>query len=88
MYIGIRQGDSDLESAGGGEVSGGRRSGRLGNFLLAFGCWGFFSLLAIAFIDNWPYVGLATALAGGVILGFVCMMRFELKPQEGPNGTA
>jgi len=36
-----------------------------------------FSLLAIAVVGDQPYLGLAIALAGGVILGFVCMMRFE-----------
>jgi hypothetical protein len=35
--------------------------------------------LAIAVIGDWPYLGLAIALAGGVILGFVCMRRFEFK---------
>jgi len=34
-------------------------------------------LLVIAFVGNQPYLGLATALAGGVILGFVCMRRFD-----------
>ncbi len=72
--------DSSLEYLGGsGKASGGRRSGRLGNFLWAFGCWGLFSLLAIAFIGDQPYLGLAIALAGGVILGSVCMRRFESK---------
>ena len=36
-----------------------------------------FSLLAIAVVGDQPYLGLAIALAGGVILGFVCMRRFE-----------
>ena len=35
------------------------------------------SLLAIAVVTNQPYLGLAMALAGGVVLGFVCMRRFE-----------
>ncbi|MBM4467726.1 MAG: hypothetical protein FJ014_19620 [Chloroflexi bacterium] len=35
--------------------------------------------LAIAVVGHQPYLGLATALAGGVILGFVCMRRFEAK---------
>jgi hypothetical protein len=38
-----------------------------------------FSLLAIAFIGDQPYLGLAIALAGGVVLGFVCVKRFESK---------
>lgn len=72
---------------GGGEASGGWLSSRLGTFLLTFGCWALFSLLAIVIVSNQPYLGLAIALAGGVILGFVCMMRFEPKLQEGTNGT-
>jgi len=36
-----------------------------------------FSLLAIAVVGDQPYLGLAMALAGGVVLGFVCMRRFE-----------
>jgi len=41
--------------------------------------------LAIAVVGDQPYLGLAIALAGGVILGFVCMKRFESKLQGGPN---
>jgi len=72
--------DNGLESVGSsGEASGGWLSSWLGTFLLAFGCWALFSLLAIAVVGDQPYLGLAIALAGGVILGFVCMKRFELK---------
>jgi len=67
----------------GREASSARRSRGLSNLLLAFGYWILFSLLAIAFIGNQPYLGLAIALAGGVILGFVCMTRFESKLQGG-----
>jgi len=75
-----REGGNGLESVGGsGEASGGWLSSWLGTFLLAFGCWALFSLLAIAVVGDQPYLGLAIALAGGVILGFVCMMRFEPK---------
>jgi len=83
-----REGGNSMESVGGGsEASSGWLSSWLGTFVLAFGCWALFSLLAIAFIGDWPYLGLAIALAGGVILGFVCVRRFESKPQEGPNVT-
>ncbi len=72
------EGGNGLESAGGGgEASGGWLPSWSGTFLLAFGCWALFSLLAIAVVGDQPYLGLAIALAGGVILGFVCMMRFE-----------
>lgn len=75
-----REIDGSLQSVGGhGKASSGRRSSQLGNFLLAFGCWALFSLLAIAFIGDQPYLGLAIALAGGITLGFVCMKRFEPK---------
>ena len=75
-----REGGNGLESVGGsGAASGGWLSSWLGTFLLAFGCWALFSLLAIAFVGDWPYLGLAVALAGGVILGFVSMKRFESK---------
>ena len=75
-----REGDNGPESVGGsGEASGGWRSSWSGTFLVPFGCWALFSLLAIALVGDWPYFGLAIALAGGVILGFVCMRRFESK---------
>jgi putative inorganic carbon (HCO3(-)) transporter len=74
----VREEGNGLESiSGNSEASGGWLSGWLGTFLLAFGCWGLFSLVAIAFVGDWPYLGLAIALAGGVVLGFVCMRRFE-----------
>jgi O-antigen ligase len=76
------EGGKGLESVGGSsETSNGRLSNWLGTFLLTFGCWALFSLLAIAFTGDQPYLGLAIALAGGVILGFVCMKRFESKPE-------
>jgi putative inorganic carbon (HCO3(-)) transporter len=56
---------------------------RLGNFLLAFTYWVLFSLLAIAFIGDRPYLGLVIALAGGIILGFICTVSFESKAQKG-----
>jgi len=51
----------------------------LGNFLLRFFYWALFSMLAIAFIGNQPYLGLAIALVSGAILGFICTTPFELK---------
>jgi len=48
--------------------------------LSAFAYWILFSLLAIAFIGNRPYVGLAIALAGGAILGFFSVMSFAWSP--------
>ncbi len=52
---------------------------RLGNFLLRFFYWILFSMLAIAFIGDQPYLGLAIALAGGGILGFICTTPLEAK---------
>jgi hypothetical protein len=77
-----REGGNGLESVGGSEASGSWLSGWLGTFLLTFGCWGLFSLPAIAVVGDQPYLGLAIALTGGVILGFVCMRRFEAKPER------
>jgi hypothetical protein len=51
----------------------------LGNFLLRFFYWALFSMLAITFIGNQPYLGLAIALVSGAILGFICTTPFELK---------
>jgi len=67
---------------GGREARSGRRSRGLGNLLLAFGYWVLFSLLAIAFIGDRPYLGLAIALVGGIVVGFVSMVPFESKLQE------
>jgi len=71
---------------GGREAKSGRWSRGLGNLLLAFGYWVLFSLLAIAFIGNRPYLGLAVALAGGVVVGFVSTVPFESKLQERATG--
>lgn len=66
----------------GREASSGRRSRGLSNLLLAFGYWILFSLLAIALIGDRPYLGLAVALAGGIILGLVSTVPFDSKLQE------
>jgi putative inorganic carbon (HCO3(-)) transporter len=52
---------------------------RFGSFFLAFVYWALFSLLAIAFIGNQPTLGLSIAVAGGGILGFICIAPFESK---------
>ncbi len=41
--------------------------------------WILFSLLAIAYVGDRPYLGLTIALTGGVIIGLVCMRTFESK---------
>ncbi|MBC8252508.1 MAG: O-antigen ligase family protein [Ardenticatenia bacterium] len=71
----------------------GRRSvrSRLGDFPLTLVYWILFSLLAIGFIGNWPYVGLAIALAGGAVLGFFSVMsleprRYVGRAQQKPGG--
>jgi O-antigen ligase len=72
----------------GGENSGvvhdhnidcGQVRSRFGNFMVAFTCWTLFSLFAITFIENQPYLGLAIALAGGGLLGFICTASCESK---------
>jgi hypothetical protein len=76
----VREEGNGLEPAGGrGGASGGWLSSWLARSLPAFGCWALFSLLAIAFVGDRPYLGLAIALAGSVVLGFVCMRGFEAK---------
>jgi len=57
---------------------------RLGDSLLAFGYWILFSLLAIAFDGNRPYVALAVAVVGGVVFGFLCLSSFDRGPHAGP----
>jgi putative inorganic carbon (HCO3(-)) transporter len=64
------------------KAGAGQALSRLGNFLLAFVYWVLFSLLAIAFIGDRPYLGLVIALAGGVILGFICTVSFEFKVEK------
>ena len=49
------------------------------DYLLGFAYWILFSLLAINFIGNRPYIGLAIALAGGVVLGLFSVLSMELK---------
>lgn len=56
----------------------------LGSFLISFAYWMFFSMLAIAFIGDQPYLGLAIALVGGGILGFICMTPLESKKSNAP----
>jgi putative inorganic carbon (HCO3(-)) transporter len=59
-----------------------RTSASLLKNLLTFAYWILFSLLAIAFIGNRPYVGLAVALAGGVILGVCSVVPLEPRRRE------
>ncbi len=59
------------------KVGGGRVQNLFGSFWLAFVYWALFSLLAIAFIGAQPYLGLAIALVGAGILGFICISSFE-----------
>jgi putative inorganic carbon (HCO3(-)) transporter len=57
----------------GTKVGSGQSRRRSGNFWLAIGYYLLFSLLAIAFTGDRIYLGLAIALAGGIILGFICL---------------
>ncbi len=65
-----RKGSKPLNKRWGSFVAGAT------NFLL----WILISLLAIAFIREHPYLGLAIALAGGVIVGLASSTAFESKP--------
>ena len=51
----------------------------LGSFFPPFVYWALFSMLAISFVGNQPYISLAIAVAGGVILGFICIKATEPK---------
>lgn len=52
---------------------------RLGRFFLPFAYWVLFSMLAIAFVGDQPYLSLTIALIGGGILGFICTNSLESK---------
>jgi hypothetical protein len=52
---------------------------RLGGSFLPFVYWALFSMLAISFVGDQPYISLAIALTGGGILGFICTTRLEAK---------
>lgn len=45
--------------------------------------WILFSLLAIAYIGQHPYLGLAIAIVGGIILGVVSFLYYE--PESPPK---
>jgi hypothetical protein len=85
QLLGDMAGNEGGENSGPGSEEHNHEAGtwqtpsRLGNFLLPFVSWALFSLLAIAFINVQPYLGLTIALAGGVILGFICTVSFESK---------
>ncbi|OGO43793.1 MAG: hypothetical protein A2Z04_05130 [Chloroflexi bacterium RBG_16_57_9] len=44
--------------------------------------WILFSLLAIAYIGDQPYLGLAIAIGGGIIMGVVAFLNFETTMRE------
>jgi|GEM_PF-2024930 len=44
--------------------------------------WILFSLLAIAYIGDHPYLGLAIAIGGGIIMGVVAFLNFEMTIRE------
>lgn len=46
------------------------------DFFFGAGNWMLFSLVAIAFININPYVSLAIASVGGILLGFLCTKQF------------
>lgn len=76
------EGRVSKEDGEAGTVESSIRS-RIGDFLLAFGYWILFSLLAIAFVGNRPTIGLAIALAGGLALGFFSLMPLERRTYRG-----
>lgn len=50
--------------------------------LNVFLLWVLFSLLAIAYIGERPYLGLAIAVVGGIIMGVVAFRNFEATVRE------
>jgi putative inorganic carbon (HCO3(-)) transporter len=55
----------------------GQWQSRLRSFFRPFVYWTLFSMLAISLIVDHPYLGLAIALVGGGILGFICLQAAE-----------
>lgn len=41
------------------------------------GIWILVSVLAIAIIGDWPYVAIAVAIVGGVVVGIAQLVGFE-----------
>jgi len=50
---------------------------RLTSCLTVLGVWVLASLLAIAYIGDRPYLGLAIALLGGIAFGVVAFLSYE-----------
>ncbi len=50
--------------------------------------WILFSLLAIAYIGERPYLGLAIAMVGGIILGVMSFLYYEPEPPARENEAA
>jgi|GEM_PF-2718291 len=44
--------------------------------------WVLFSLLAIAFVETRPYVGLAIAILGGVLMGLSSVASYDSRCRE------
>lgn len=53
-------------------------TGAVNLFLL----WILFSLLAIAYIGERPYLGLAIAIVGGIVLGIASFLYSDRKPPD------
>lgn len=47
--------------------------------------WILFSLLAIAYIGQHPYLGLAIAVVGGIVLGVMSFLYYEPEPVQPPE---
>jgi hypothetical protein len=59
---------------------------RLTTCLTVLGVWVLVSLLAIAYIGNHPYLGLAIALLGGIAFGVVAFLSYEEERRGGKKG--
>jgi len=47
--------------------------------------WVLFSLLAVAFVGTRPYVGLAIAILGGVLMGLSSVVSYDSQCREVTN---
>lgn len=50
--------------------------------------WILFSLLAIAYIGQRPFLGLAIAIIGGIVLGVLSFLYYETPSDTGSNASA
>jgi len=55
---------------------------RLSTCLTLLGIWVLASLVAIAYIGSYPYLGLGIALLGGIAFGVAAFLSYEAEQHE------